>query len=89
MADQSLFDLLESTRLAFLKLEHCCFDCDEAAVLYLRQRALTRLADLEAEFAILQNQALFETDGTARHPSFAELETLEEDARNVPAPKLD
>jgi hypothetical protein len=89
MARQNSFDSLESTRLAFLKLEHCCLDCDAAAVVHLRHRFLTRLADLEAELAIIQNQALLEAAGTARDPSFGELETLEEDSANVPPHKLD
>jgi hypothetical protein len=88
MARQIALDTFESTRIAFLKLEHCCSDCDKAAVAYLRHTFLTRLADLEAELAITQNQALSNA-GTDRHPSFAELETLEEDSANIPPRELD
>jgi hypothetical protein len=81
-------DSIESARIAFLKLEHCCLDCDEAAATHLRHRLLKRLADLEALLAIIQNQALFEEDGPADYQSFAELETLEEDSRKIPPHQL-
>jgi hypothetical protein len=78
MARQILSDTLESMRVAFLKLEHCCSDCDQTAVAYLRHEFLTQLAELEAALAIIQAQALLEP-GAAGDPSFAEPETQEED----------
>jgi hypothetical protein len=79
MAFQTSFDSIESTRIALLKLEHCCADCDQTAVASMRHMYLKALAQLEATLAILQNQALFGPTGIAHHPSSDELETLEED----------
>jgi hypothetical protein len=89
MAHRLSYDSLESTRIALLKLEHCCSDYDETAVTYLRHEFLSRLADLEAALAIIQHQALFGISGIVRHPSFDELQTLEEDSASIPPHKLD
>ena len=78
MSCQTSFDSIESIRLAFLKLEHCCSDCDQTAVAYLRHVLLTQLADLEAASAIIETLALSEPAGAAGDLSFDEPETLEE-----------
>ena len=89
MVHQISVDSLESFRLAFLKLEHACSDCDETAVAHLRRTFLSSLAEAEAELAIIESLAPFEAARMAPHSSLAELQALEDDSANIPPHKLD
>jgi hypothetical protein len=62
MARELSLDSLESLRVAFLKLEHAGSDCDAIAVAHFKSLALSRLADLEAELAIIENLAADSAD---------------------------
>ena len=80
MAREISLDSLESLRVALLKLEHAGSDCDEIAVTYFKGRALSRLADLEAELAIIENLAPRSADVELPvGSSLAELPDLEDD----------
>ena len=89
MAREISLDSLESLRVAFLKLEHARSDCDEIAVTYFKGRALSRLADLEAELAIIENLAPRSADvELAVGSSLAELQDLEGAKQKIPPHKL-
>jgi hypothetical protein len=82
-------DKRASLRLTFLKLEQAPPDCDQTDVADFRRAMLNALADAEADFAIIQNLASFETVRTGLGLSIAELEDLEDSYANIPLHKLD
>jgi hypothetical protein len=55
MAHEISLESLESLRAALLKLEHANSDCDPIAVAHFKSLALSRVADLEAKLAIIEN----------------------------------
>ena len=89
MAREISLDSLESLRVALLKLEHASSDCDEIAVAYFKSRAVSRLADLEAELAIIENLGPCSADvELAVGSSLAELQDLEGAKQKIPPHNL-
>ena len=88
---------VESLRIALQKLDHPTglAPC-ESAFPHARQTLLLRLADAEAEVAIIEslglaipvNPQIPETDASRSALSLAEIEALEESSQEIPLYKL-
>ena len=97
MTPRRVPDTVESLRVALQKLDHPAGPAAyESAFAHARQTLLLRLADAEAELAIIESLGLAipenpqtpETDASRSALSLAEIETLEESSEEIPLYKL-
>jgi hypothetical protein len=97
MTPRPVPDTVESLRVALQKLDHPASPAPfESSFAHARQTLLLRLADAEAEVAIIESLGLAipeslqtpETDTSRSALSLAEIEALEETSQEIPLYKL-